>query len=95
MKVRLATSVEAEECWNIHNKVIRHGCKCSYDAAVIKAWTPAAMPEEYRRVIAANPFFVVDGPDNRPVATGILALSTESIEAVFTLPNHLGKVLAA
>lgn len=91
MKVRLATPVEAEECWNIRNQAIRHGCKCSYDAAVIDTWTPAAMPEGYRRVIAANPFFVVDGPDNRPVATGFLDLSAGSVEAIFTLPEHLGK----
>jgi len=91
MKVRLATSAEAEECWNIRNQAIRHGCKSSYDAAIIEAWTPAAMPEGYRRVIAENPFFVVDGPGNKPVATGFLDLSAGSVEAVFTLPEHLGK----
>lgn len=91
MKVRRAASAEAEECWNIRNQAIRHGCKCSYDAAVIEAWTPAAMPESFRNVIAENPFFVVDGPDNRTVATGFLDLSTGSVEAVFTLPENLGK----
>lgn len=91
MKARLATSAEAEECWNIRNQAIRYGCKCSYDAAVIEAWTPAAMPESFRSVIAANPFFVVDCPGNRPVATGFLDISAGSVEAVFTLPEHLGK----
>lgn len=91
MKVRLATPAEAEECWNIRNQAIRHGCKSSYDVAVIEAWTPGAMPEGYRKAIASNPFFVVDGPDNRPVATGFLDLSAGSVEAVFTLPEYSGK----
>lgn len=49
------------------------------------------MPEGYRKAIASNPFFVVDGPDNRPVATGFLDLSAVSVEAVFTLPEYSGK----
>ena len=95
MKVRLATPVEAEECWNIRNQAIRHGCKVSYDAAVIEAWTPQVMPEGYRRVIASNPFFVVDAPDDRLVATGFLDLSSGSVEAVFTLPQYTGKGLGS
>lgn len=93
MKIRLAMPVEAEECWDIRNQAIRDGCKNSYDDAVIAAWTPESMPESYRDVIVANPFFVVDGPDNRPVATGFLDLSSGSIEAIFTLPQYTGKGL--
>ena len=94
MKVRLATPAEAEECWNIRNQAIRHGCQNSYSAAVIAAWTPEAMPENYRVVIAANPFFVVDGQDKRPVATGYLDLSEGRVEAIFTSPDYLGKGFA-
>lgn len=93
MKIRLAVPVEAEECWNIRNQAIRYGCKNSYDDAVIAAWTPENMPESYRSVIVANPFFVVDGPDNRPVATGFLDLSSGRVEALFTLPQYTGKGL--
>lgn len=88
MKIRLAVPVEAEECWNIRNQAIRYGCKNSYDDAVIAAWTPEKMPESYRNVIVANPFFVVAAPDGRLLATGFLDLSTGSIEAVFTLPQY-------
>lgn len=56
MKIRLAVTVEAEECWNIRNQAIRYGCKNTYDDAVIAAWTPEKMPESYRNVIVANPF---------------------------------------
>lgn len=91
MKVRLAIPAEAEECWSIRNQAIRHGCKESYGSEIIKAWTPEKMPEGYRRVIVDNPFFVVDGLDKRPVATGFLDLSTGSIEAIFTLPEFLRK----
>jgi len=52
------------------------------------------MPESYREVIRANPFFVIEGPDSRPVATGFLDLSSGSVEAIFTLPEHAGKGLA-
>jgi len=91
MKIRLAVPVEAEECWNIRNQAIRYGCKNSYDDAVIAAWTPEKMPESYRNVIVANPFFVVDVTDGRLGATGFLDLSSGSVEAVFTLPQYTGK----
>lgn len=94
MKVRLATPGEAEECWNIRNQAIRHGCQRCYSTAVIEAWTPEAMPENYRVVIAANPFFVVDGGNNRPVATGYLDVSQGSVEAIFTSPDYIGKGFA-
>lgn len=90
MKIRLAVPVEAEECWNIRNQAICYGCKNSYDDAVI-AWTPEKMPESYRNVIVANPFFVVDVTDGRLGATGFLDLSSGSVEAVFTLPQYTGK----
>ncbi|WP_313052598.1 GNAT family N-acetyltransferase [Pantoea piersonii] len=91
MKIRLALPVEAEECWNIRNQAIRYGCKNSYDDAVIAAWTPEKMPESYWNVIVENPFFVVDAPDGRLVATGFLDLSSGSVEVVFTLPQYTGK----
>ncbi|HBH66161.1 GNAT family N-acetyltransferase [Erwinia persicina] len=91
MKIRLAVPVEAEECWNIRNQAIRYGCKNSYDDAVIAAWTPEKMPESYRNVIVANPFFVVDVTDGSLGATGFLDLSSGSVEAVFTLPQYTGK----
>lgn len=50
MKIRLAVPEEAEECWNIRNLSIREGCKPSYSAKVLEAWTPEAMPEHYREV---------------------------------------------
>ncbi|KAB8307661.1 GNAT family N-acetyltransferase [Rouxiella chamberiensis] len=95
MKIRLAVPVEAEECWNIRNQAIRYGCKNTYDDAVIEAWTPEKMPESYRNVIVANPFFVVDVTDGRLGATGFLDLSSGSVEAVFTLPQYTGKGLGS
>ncbi|MGA5656431.1 GNAT family N-acetyltransferase [Rahnella contaminans] len=95
MKIRLAVPVEAEECWNIRNQAIRYGCKNTYDDAVIAAWTPEKMPESYRNVIVANPFFVVDVTDGRLGATGFLDLSSGSVEAVFTLPQYTGKGLGS
>lgn len=91
MKSRLARPDEAEACWNIRNLAIRHGCKSSYDPAVIAAWTPEAMPERYREVIKENPFFIVEGPDARPVATGYLDIASASVEAIFTSPDHARK----
>lgn len=93
MKIRLALPAEAGECWHIRNQVIRYGCKSCYDDTIIAAWTPESMPESYRDVIIANPFFVVDGPDYRPIAMGFLDLPSGSIEAVFTLPQYTGKGL--
>ncbi len=95
MKIRLALSEEAEECWNIRNLSIREGCKSSYSATVLEAWTPEAMPEHYREVITINPFFVVEMPDAELVATGYLDLATGSVEAIFTLPGYFGKGLAS
>lgn len=94
MVVRLASPDEAEECWNIRNQAIRYGCKGTYEISVIDAWTPESMPGNYRKVIADNPFFVADGNDGRPVATGFLDLQSGSVEAIFTLPEHTGRGLA-
>ncbi|EMD0828683.1 GNAT family N-acetyltransferase [Morganella morganii] len=49
------------------------------------------MPENYRKIIVANPFFVISGSDNKPVATGFLDLSSGSVEAIFTLPEYTGR----
>ena len=94
MNVRRARPDEAEQCWRIRNLAIRDGCRHSYKPAILQAWTPDEMPESYRQVIRANPFFVVEGPDCRPAATGFLDLSSGSVEAIFTLPDHAGKGLA-
>lgn len=93
MNIRLAVPSETEKCWDIRNQAIRHGCKSSYDYAVIAAWTPEYMPESYRDAIVANPFFVAEDSDNGPVATGFLDLSSGSVEAVFTLPQYTGNGL--
>lgn len=91
MKIRLAVPEEAEECWHIRNLAIRGGCKPSYRADIIEAWTPEAMPEHYREAITTNPFFVVEMPDGKLVATGYLDLACGSVEAIFTLPDYFGK----
>ncbi|QIM42978.1 GNAT family N-acetyltransferase [Leclercia adecarboxylata] len=95
MKIRLAVPEEAEECWNIRNLSIREGCKPSYSARVLEAWTPDAMPEHYREVIKENPFFVVEKPGVGLIATGYLDLAAASVEAIFTLPDYFGKGLAS
>lgn len=95
MKIRRAVREDAEACWNIRNLSIREGCKPSYHATVLEAWTPEAMPDNYRKVITENPFFVVEVPDAGLVSTGYLDLSSESVEAIFTLPDHFGKGFAS
>ncbi|WP_435948196.1 GNAT family N-acetyltransferase [Dryocola sp. BD586] len=96
MKVRLASPHEAHALWNIRNQAIRYGCRESYTAETIAAWTPEAMPATFPRAVANNPFFVVDAPTNhRPAATGFLDLASGSVEAVFTLPAFLGQGMAS
>ncbi|MRS15990.1 GNAT family N-acetyltransferase [Enterobacteriaceae bacterium RIT691] len=91
MRIRRAVPEEAEACWHIRNLSIRDGCKTSYSAEVLMAWTPEAMPENYRKVISKFPFFVAETADARLVATGYLDLSCASVEAIFTLPDYVGK----
>ena len=95
MKVRRASPNEAEILWKIRNLAIRRGCAEVYDAAIVTAWTPDAMPASFISVISANPFFVVDGVEGSPVATGFLDLASNSVEAIFTLPHYTGKGLAS
>ncbi len=96
MKVRLASPDEAEALWDIRNRAIRYGCRESYAAEVIAAWTPEIMPQAYRSAVTNNPFFVVDDPASQgPVATGFLDLTSGSVEAVFTLPEFLGQGMAS
>ena len=95
MPVRLACPDEAEILWEIRNQAIRHGCKNTYGADIVMAWTPEQMPAGYRKAIAENPFFVaqVHGLET-PAATGFLDLKNGSVEAIFTLPEFEGKCLA-
>ncbi len=95
MKIRRALAEEAEACWNIRNLAIREGCKTAYSTAVINAWTPDVMPEDYRKEITQNPFFVAEDPRNGLVATGYLDLAAGSVEAIFTLPDYFGKGCAS
>lgn len=95
MQIRRALPAEAEACWHIRNQAIRHGCRESYDAAVIAAWTPDTMPQSYRNVIRAQPFFVAVDTDDQPVATGFLDVTSGSVEAIFTLPAYTGQGLAS
>lgn len=96
MPVRLASPDEAEILWEIRNQAIRHGCKDTYDAGIVMAWTPVQMPAGFARAITRNPFFVATVPDDdSPVATGFLDLENGSVEAVFTLPESEGKGLAS
>ena len=90
MKIRLAQPDEAQECWRIRNHAIQYGCKNFYDAAAIKAWTPQRMPMGFTHELIKNPFFVAQNPDGKLLTTGFLGVSTASIEAVFTLPSHMG-----
>jgi GNAT superfamily N-acetyltransferase len=94
MQIRRAVPEEAETLWEIRNQAIRYGCRESYEETVIRNWTPDAMPEGYRRAVADNPFFVIDGPSGQPVATGYLDLAEGSVEAIFTLPEYHGQGLA-
>ena len=52
------------------------------------------MPEHYRGYYG-NPFFVVEMPDGGLVATGYLDLTGGSVEAIFTLPDYMGKGFAS
>lgn len=86
MKVRLALPEEAPALWDIRNQAIRHGCRESYAAETLHAWTPENMPEGYRHAVRDNPFFVVDDGQGKPVASGYLDITERSVEAIFTLP---------
>lgn len=94
MTLRQAEPKEAEILWNVRNQAIRFGCQSSYDADVIARWTPEGMPEHYRHMVVANPFYVVENDNGEIVATGYLDLETQSVEAIFTLPSASGKGLA-
>lgn len=95
MKVRLAIAEEAPALWEVRNQAIRHGCRESYAAEVLQAWTLDNMPEGYRHAVRDNPFFVVDDGQGKPVASGYLDIKAGSVEAIFTLPTWGGKGCAS
>lgn len=94
MIVRQASPEEAHHLWNIRNLAIRHGCQHAYPPDVLAAWTPDCMPASFPAMIRMNPFFVIDGPDDVPVAMGSLDLAAASVEAIFTLPGFTGQGMA-
>ncbi len=94
MYIRLAKSKEAERLWFIRNQAIRTGCLQSYPSEIIEAWTPLKMPESYRTMVENNPFFVIDNEDGNAISTGFLNLAQNSVDAIFTLPEYVGKSAA-
>lgn len=92
MKVRLAVPDEAPALWNIRNQAIRNGCRESYAAAVLKAWTPDTMPEGYRHAVRDNPFFVVEEESGRPVRPAFLISARPAWKPSLRCPNGAEKV---
>lgn len=95
MKLKRAQVPDAQECWNIRNQAIRHGCRHSYTTEVIAAWTPVMAPAGQSEVIAAFPFFVVESECGQLIATGFLDVDAQRVEAVFTLPEYTGQGAAS
>ncbi|MEI2264896.1 GNAT family N-acetyltransferase [Erwinia sp. CGal63] len=92
--IRRARPEEAQALWQIRNLAIRAECRDAYGEEAVMAWTPDIMPTGYLRAISQNPFFVVDTP-GFPVATGFLDIKAQSVEAIFTLPGHMGNGYAS
>lgn len=90
MQIRLATPKEAKRLWFIRNQAIRHGCKTSYETQTIYNWTPDEMPLSYIKMVESNPFFVAVNEHDDAVSTGFLNLESNSIDAIFTLPEYMG-----
>jgi len=88
MHIRYAQINEADRLWLIRNLAIRQQCRACYADQLIKAWTPDLTPANFPAVIEENPFFVALSEQGDIVATGFLCLATQSVEAVFTLPEY-------
>jgi len=95
MPIRYADVTEADRLWLIRNLAIRHGCQSCYADHLIEAWTPDVTPSGFPSVIEENPFFVAVTEQGDIVATGFLCLETQSVEAIFTLPEYCGRGYAS
>lgn len=92
VQLRLAEPHEAKRLWYLRNKALRFGCQHVYPPDILAAWTPDEMPDGYRQSIINNPFYVIDDKKlSIPVASGFLDLKTGFAEAIFTLPECMGK----
>ncbi|QAV24688.1 GNAT family N-acetyltransferase [Proteus hauseri] len=95
-QLRLAEPQEAKRLWYLRNQALRFGCENVYSPTILAAWTPDEMPEGYRKAIIENPFYVIDYEKHHiPVASGFLDLKTGFAEAIFTLPEYMGKGFAS
>ena len=95
IQLRLAEPQEAKRLWYLRNQALRFGCENVYSSVILAAWTPDEMPEGYRTAIIKNPFYVIDyGQHNIPVASGFLDIETGFAEAIFTLPEYMGRGFA-
>lgn len=95
IQLRLAEPQEAKRLWYLRNQALRFGCENVYPVDILSAWTPDDMPDGYRQAILDNPFYVIDYQEyNIPVASGFLDVKTGFAEAIFTLPEYMGKGFA-
>lgn len=95
IQLRLAEPHEAKRLWYLRNQALRFGCQNVYSPEILAAWTPDDMPDGYRQAIINNPFYVIDSNEkSMPMASGFLDVKSGFAEAIFTLPEYMGKGFA-
>jgi len=86
---RKATAADAAAAWEIRNAAIRHACRGFYEDDLLKRWTAGEMPEEFIAFVAE--LFYVTAVNQEVVGTAAVNLGIGQVDAIFVLPEWMGK----
>lgn len=94
LRIRKATQLDAQACWDIRNAAINKGCAGFYDAGDLIIWTEGELTEQFSRIVDAH-FYVAElltdaSLDKKVVGTAMLDEPYAQLEALFVSPDAMG-----
>ncbi|ABI37813.1 GCN5-related N-acetyltransferase [Shewanella sp. MR-4] len=94
LRIRKATPLDANTCWDIRNAAINKGCAGFYSQDDLRCWTQGELTESFTRMVGAH-FYVAEIFDDATqegtlVGTIMLDEPYAQVEALFVSPNAMG-----
>jgi|SRR5690242_1273120 len=89
LHIRKATIADAPASFAIRREAILAQCRGSYSERDLDIWTSGQMSEAFAQRVADD--FYIAEVDGRIVGTGMIDLASGKIDAIFVLPNQMGR----
>ncbi len=88
MYIRKATENDAQAAWDIRKEAINFQCIAHYPVELLKVWTEGEITETFIEEVAHH--FYVAIKNDEVIGTGKINFESGKVDAIFTLPGHMG-----